>query len=90
MGSPRAIVLDSIFFGEWLLAGTILEGCVLTSFMCRIAGHRVDRRRVWNDGIDFRTACGRCGVPMLRDITGWREFDEERDANPEREERHHG
>lgn len=68
-----------------MLAGTTSEDIVLTSFICRVAGHRVDRRRVWNDGIDFRTGCARCGQPMLRDLTGWREFDEERDGDPTRE-----
>jgi hypothetical protein len=51
---------------------------------CRILKHRVDRRRVWNDGLDFRTACGRCSVPLLRDAGGWREFDAPRDDNPRR------
>jgi len=62
---------------------------VLKSLFCRVAGHRVNRRRVWNDQLDFRTNCERCGVPMLRDRHGWREFDSERDASTMRDPHPH-
>jgi hypothetical protein len=52
--------------------------------LCRLLGHRIDRRRVWNDGIDFRTSCPRCGAALLRDHVGWREFDAERDEGMHR------
>jgi hypothetical protein len=55
------------------------------SFVCRILKHRIDRNRVWNDGLDYRTACSRCGAPLLRDAAGWREFDMQRDADPRRD-----
>jgi hypothetical protein len=48
---------------------------------CQIVRHRVNRRRVWNDQLNFRTSCERCGTPLLRDEHGWRQFDSERDAN---------
>lgn len=58
---------------------------MLKSMVCKAAGHRVNRRRVWHDKVDFRTSCDRCGVPMIRDDHhGWREFDNERDLQLER------
>jgi len=58
---------------------------VLKLILCQITGHRVNRRRVWNDRLNFRTNCARCRVPLLREDGGWREFDSERDANTRRE-----
>lgn len=58
---------------------------VLTSLVCKVIGHRVARRRVWNDGLDFRTLCQRCGTPLIRGEGGWRVYDAERDDNPNRE-----
>jgi hypothetical protein len=48
---------------------------------CRITRHRVNRHRVWHDRLDFRATCRRCGMPLLRDKQGWREFDSARDAS---------
>jgi len=56
---------------------------VLKDLICRFRGHQVARNRVWNDGLDFRTSCARCGIPLVRD-GGWRVFDSERDANERR------
>ncbi|MEO6387783.1 MAG: hypothetical protein ABIT16_01500 [Croceibacterium sp.] len=67
-----------------LLKGTLQESGVLLSLVCKIIGHRVGRRRVWNDGIDFRTTCRRCQQDLIRPESGWRVYDPERDANPER------
>ena len=50
------------------------------SLACRLFGHKVDRHRVWNDGIDFRTSCTRCGTALVRDQIRWRAFDPERDT----------
>jgi len=52
---------------------------VLNRIVCNIFGHRIDRKHVWFDELDFRTSCRRCGTPMVRSIHGWREFDPERD-----------
>ena len=54
------------------------------ALVCKYFGHKVDRHRVWNDGVDFRTSCARCGRALLRDLVGWREFDIERDSDFER------
>jgi len=58
---------------------------LLKSLYCLIIRHRVNRHRVWNDQLNFRTSCERCGAPLLRDEYGWREFDGERDANTMRD-----
>jgi hypothetical protein len=54
----------------------------------RIFGHQRDSRRVWNDELDFRSRCKRCGTEMLRDLHGWRAFDPVKDADPRRRARH--
>ena len=59
-------------------------GNVLKQLICRVLQHRVDRRRVWNDSLEFRTNCTRCGTPLLRDHKGWRPFDSARDARVDR------
>ena len=61
---------------------------MLSAVWCRLGGHRVNRRRVWHDKVDFRTSCDRCDAPLIRDEqAGWREFNEqdlleEREAHP--------
>ena len=35
-------------------------------WFCTLIGHRRVRKRVWNDGTDWRTNCARCGTPMVR------------------------
>ena len=49
------------------------------NLICTIAGHRRSRTRVWNDGLNFRASCTRCGRPLIRDESsdGWRAFGEE-------------
>jgi hypothetical protein len=47
---------------------------MLTSMLCPLLGHRVNRSRVWHDGIDYRTSCERCDAPLLRAEEGWRPF----------------
>ena len=54
------------------------------SLICKVSGHRVNRRRVWDDGVNFRTNCERCDKPLIRDKQGWRVFDSSRDLNPAR------
>ena len=56
---------------------------------CSLAGHRVNRNRVWDDQLNFRTNCERCGTSLLRDNRGWREFDSARDANLRRDPHPH-
>ncbi|RDC60353.1 hypothetical protein HME9302_01557 [Alteripontixanthobacter maritimus] len=52
--------------------------------ICRIAGHRIDRGRVWHDRLDFRTTCRRCHTELLRSSEGWRAFDPGSDGNEAR------
>ena len=39
--------------------------------VCWVIGHKINRRRVRYDGLDFRTRCRRCDAPMVRDDNGW-------------------
>jgi hypothetical protein len=57
---------------------------MLRSALCAVAGHSIDRHRVWHDGSSFRTRCQTCSQPMIRDRNGWRKFDFEMDANGNR------
>lgn len=59
------------------------------SLICGIAGPRLDAKRLWHDGLNWRSICVRCGAPMLREISTreWRmlrplDHDERRYANP--------
>lgn len=45
---------------------------MLASLRCGLSGHKINRRRVWNDGTHFRTDCDRCATPLIRDLKGWR------------------
>lgn len=60
--------------------------------VCMMLGHKPDKTRVWNDNIDFRAPCARCGAPMLRDERkSWRLFDQGKDASSARKlHRHDG
>jgi hypothetical protein len=60
----------------------------ISGWQCRVFGHHRDSSRVWNDQLDFRSRCKRCGIEMVRDLHGWREFDPDNDADPNRKERH--
>jgi transcriptional regulator of met regulon len=52
---------------------------------CRFFDHRINRSRVWFDSLHHRTNCERCGQAMIRDVTGWRAFEDDRDADPRRD-----
>jgi hypothetical protein len=63
---------------------------MLNSVICKVTGHRVNRRRVWHDAVDFRTTCDRCNTPLIRDDReGWRPFDSDRDLLAERKAHPH-
>ena len=50
-------------------------------FLCRYLKHVPDKTGVWNDNVDFRAPCKRCGVLLVRDrARGWREYDERLDG----------
>ncbi len=38
----------------------------MLGWICTLTGHRRVKKRVWNDGHDWRTNCTRCGKPMVR------------------------
>jgi hypothetical protein len=57
---------------------------MLMRLICKYAGHKVNRQRVWDDGYAFRTNCTRCDTPLIRDLNSWRPFDPAIDANPAR------
>ena len=57
----------------------------MSSVICRTLGHKVNRRRVWHDGLEFRTTCDRCDAGLIRGRDGWREFDDEIDADESRQ-----
>lgn len=44
-----------------------------------VVGHRVNRRKVWHDGRQFRTHCRRCKLDMVRGSGGWRPYNFEID-----------
>ena len=50
--------------------------------ICKLLGHKINRRRVWNDGIDFRTTCERCDSPLIREFGAWTAFKEAQHGNP--------
>ena len=63
---------------------------MIARLICRLRGHVVNRRHVWNDGYDYRTSCRRCSSELIRDPYGWREFDLERDGGlPRKGHPHH-
>ena len=60
------------------------------SLLCVVFGHKPDKTRVWNDNVDFRAPCARCGAPMLRDEhNAWRLFDDGADGVSHRKQNRH-
>lgn len=53
----------------------------MRNLKCRLLGHRVNRDRVWHDGISFRTKCSNCNLAMIRGRNAWRPFDPEKDRS---------
>jgi len=39
---------------------------MLKRISCLLGHHSVNRRRVWHNGIDFRTQCEECGDSLVR------------------------
>jgi hypothetical protein len=54
------------------------------AILCAVIGHRIDRHRVWYDGINHRTNCTRCAALMIDEDIGWRRFDKKKDFHPAR------
>lgn len=59
---------------------------MILALVCHLTKHKIDRHRVWNDGISFRTRCRRCGSELVRSPQSWRRFDPKNDDNPLRAE----
>lgn len=59
---------------------------MLGSLICRFSGHKINRKRVWHDGVGFRTECSRCDKALLREQVGWREFDPVEDTGIDHED----
>ncbi|MBA2936613.1 hypothetical protein HZF05_21245 [Sphingomonas sp. CGMCC 1.13654] len=54
---------------------------------CRLSGHVRSQRRIWDDGLNWRSECVRCGASLIKDERDqWRAFDERKDASPRRRE----
>lgn len=49
---------------------------MINIIVCAMRGHRVNRKKVWWDSINFRTNCTQCGRALLRDDEGWRPFNQ--------------
>jgi len=48
--------------------------------VCKIAGHKRDRDKVWDDGLNYRSNCRWCHAPMIKaEPRGWRLFDRQAD-----------
>lgn len=58
---------------------------MLTSLICRVAGHSINRKRVWDDGLNYRTTCRTCRGELIRLQGGWTGFDTMRDEDSRRE-----
>lgn len=52
--------------------------------ICKLWGHQVNRRRIWDDGISPRGRCKHCNISMIRDDGMWRPFDPELDFDAHR------
>jgi hypothetical protein len=44
---------------------------MIMRMVCAVIGHKINRRRVRYDGLDFRTHCRRCNSSMVRHDNGW-------------------
>ena len=67
--------------------GKVGDYIMFKRISCLFGRHTINRRRVWNDGLDFRTRCAICDREMFRHADGWRVFGEEQ-AQDERRAPH--
>jgi hypothetical protein len=44
------------------------------AIICKVVGHRPDRKRSWHDQMNWRSNCKTCRFGLIRDRHGWREF----------------
>lgn len=57
---------------------------MFVDLICRVWGHKVNLRRVWDDGISIRGRCRHCNNAMIHDGEDWRMFDPQEDFNAHR------
>lgn len=43
--------------------------------ICEFLGHRVNRKKVSHDGLNYRTNCARCRHSLIRQKHGWVLYD---------------
>ncbi len=48
---------------------------MIQAVRCLVGQHSPNRRRVWNDSVNMRSECRGCGLPLVRDLNGWRPFE---------------
>ena len=51
---------------------------------CKVLGHIINRKRVWDDGQNDRSRCETCHQPVIRDKGVWRAFVVASDLNVKR------
>ena len=56
----------------------------MLNLLCLVSDHKVDRRHVWYDSLNYRGHCKRCGKPLIKEMSIWKEFDSDRHANASR------
>jgi hypothetical protein len=61
----------------------------MREIICRMFGHRVDRRRVWHDDHEYRATCTVCRRPLIRGLGPWRLFNSSTDASVKRKPHPH-
>lgn len=44
------------------------------AIICKVVGHKSDRKRCWHDQMNWRSNCKICKFGLIRDHHGWREF----------------
>ena len=54
---------------------------MIGELLCKLRGHKLDRNRVWHDGLDHRTSCERCMQPLIKQSREWRAFDTDSDTD---------
>ena len=57
---------------------------MLNRIACLFSRHKVNRHRVWHDGVDFRSRCAHCDKPMVRTEEGWQAYNETSHADDRR------
>lgn len=81
-------------YGSWVAESRIMSlatwrEAMLSELQCSLLGHKIERKKVWHDGLDHRTSCARCGSPMIKHNQVWRPFDSDEDMDLRRKPHPH-